>query len=112
MNQTSKRETFNLFVYGTLKNPSIMRAVLGKRLVTHHSQVVDSETVLARRAVLNGHKTISPDNTYLYAVPARHSRIQGYLLGPLSLDLLPVLRKYEGRNYRRRSVRVATRKGR
>ena len=112
MNQTARRETFNLFVYGTLKNPSIMRAVLGKRLVTHLNQVVDEDTVLARRAVLNGHRTISPDNTYLYAVPARHSRIQGYLVGPLSLDLLPVLRKYEGRNYRRRKVRVATRKGR
>jgi hypothetical protein len=112
MNQTAKRETFNLFVYGTLKNPAIMRAVLGIRLVTHHSQVVDTETVLARRAVLNGHKTISPDNTYLYAMPARHSRIQGYMVGPLNLDLLPVLRKYEGRNYRRRKVRVATRKGR
>jgi hypothetical protein len=112
MSQTTKRETFNLFVYGTLKNPSIIRAVLGKRLVAHRSQVVDSDTVLARRAVLNGHKTISPDNTYLYAVPARHSRIQGYLLGPLNIDLLPVLRKYEGRNYRRRRVRVATRKGR
>jgi len=112
MNQTAKRETFNLFVYGTLKNPSIMRAVLGKRLVTHRSQVVDTDTVLARRAVLSGHRTISPDRTYLYAVPARHSRIQGYLVGPLSLELLPVLRKYEGRNYRRRKVRVATRKGR
>ncbi|MCP4377110.1 MAG: gamma-glutamylcyclotransferase [bacterium] len=112
MSQTTKRETFNLFVYGTLKNPSIIRAVLGKRLVVHRSQVVDSDTILARRAVLNGHKTISPDNTYLYAVPARHSRIQGYMLGPLNIDLLPVLRKYEGRNYRRKSVRVATRKGR
>jgi hypothetical protein len=112
MNQASKRETFNLFVYGTLKNPAIMRAVIGKRLVIHRSEIVNEDTVLARRAVLNGHKTISPDNTYLYATPARHSRIQGYLVGPLNLDLLPVLRKYEGRNYRRRKVRVATRKGR
>ncbi|MDP6636850.1 MAG: gamma-glutamylcyclotransferase family protein [Phycisphaerae bacterium] len=112
MNQEAKRETFNLFAYGTLKNPAIMRAVLGKRLVTHRSQLVDEDTVLAKRAVLNGYKTISPDNTYLYAMPARHSRIQGYMVGPLSLDLLPVLRKYEGRNYRRRKVRVATRKGR
>jgi gamma-glutamylcyclotransferase (GGCT)/AIG2-like uncharacterized protein YtfP len=112
MNDTAKRETFNLFVYGTLKNPAIVRAVLGKRLVTHRSQVVDEDCVLARRAVLNGYRTISPDNTYLYAVPGRHARIQGYMIGPLSLDLLPVLRKYEGRNYRRRKVRVATRRGR
>ncbi|MDP6046565.1 MAG: gamma-glutamylcyclotransferase family protein [Phycisphaerae bacterium] len=112
MNENAKRETFNLFVYGTLKNPAIVRAVLGKRLVTLRSQLVDDDCVLARRAVLNGHKIISPDNTYLYAVPARHGRIQGYMVGPLSLDLLPVLRKYEGKNYRRRKVQVATRKER
>jgi len=111
-NETAKRDTFNLFVYGTLKNPAILRAVIGKRVVTHRSQVTDDNHVLTRRAVLNGHKTISPDNTYLYAIPARHSRIQGFIVGPLSLDLLPVLRKYEGKNYRRRKVKVATRRGR
>ena len=107
-----KRETFNLFAYGTLKNPAIVRAVLGKRLVTHRSLVIGEDCVLARRAVLNGYRTISPDNSYLYAVPSRDSRIQGYMIGPLSVDLLAVLRRYEGRNYRRRKVRVATRRGR
>ena len=112
MRKTEQRESFNLFVYGTLKNPTIVRAVLGKKLVTSRNELTEEDTVLARRAVLNGHKTISPDNTYLYAIRARHSRIQGYLIGPLSLDLLPVLRKYEGRHYHRRKVKVATRKGR
>ena len=112
INDPARRETFNLFVYGTLKNPAILRAVLGKRLVTHRSLVIDEDCVLARRAVLNGYRTISPDNSYLYAVPARYSRIHGYMIGPLSVDLLAVLRRYEGRNYRRRKVRVATRRGR
>jgi len=110
MSQSTTEKTFHLFVYGTLKDPSIFRAVLGKRPVTHRRKAED--TVLARRAVLNGHKILSPDNTYLYAVPAPHSRIQGYIVGPLAQDCLSALRKYEGRNYRRRRVRVATRRGR
>jgi len=112
MTPLTAEKTFNLFVYGTLKNPSIFRAVLGRRLVTHPGKLAAEYAVLARRAVLNGYKILSPDNTYLYAVPDRNSRIQGYIVGPLEQDFLAALRKYEGRNYRRRKVRVETRKGR
>jgi len=112
MTPQTAEKTFNLFVYGTLKNPSIFHAVLGKRPVTRPGALENEDAVLARRAVLSGHKVMSPDNTYLYAVPARNSRIQGYIVGPLMPESLAALRKYEGRNYRRRKVRVETRKGR
>ncbi|MDY6912923.1 MAG: gamma-glutamylcyclotransferase family protein [Planctomycetota bacterium] len=106
-----QKKPFNLFVYGTLMNPSVFRAVLGQRFVTRRRDTEDGTLLLARRAVLNGYKKISPDNTYLYAVPARHGRIRGYLIGPLAAECMTALRKYEGRNYSRRTLRVQTSRG-
>jgi gamma-glutamylcyclotransferase (GGCT)/AIG2-like uncharacterized protein YtfP len=104
----AKDAPFNLFVYGTLMNPSVFRAVLGLRIV-HSSEDADGkETVWARDAVLPRYKKISPDNTYLYAVPEEMGRIRGYLIGPLPPAHLKALRQYEGRNYTRRTVRVQT----
>ena len=108
----SPDKSFNLFVYGTLRSPSVFRAVLGRRLVTQPSEADAPDAVVARRAVLHGYKIISPDSTYLYAVPDAHGRIEGYVAGPLPDDCLAALRRYEGRNYRRRRVRVATSDGR
>ena len=107
----ASQEHFNLFVYGTLMNPFVFRAVLGLRLVTRPQLESDEETVLARPAVLNGYKKISPDNTYVYAAPEPHGRIRGYLIGPLPGESMAALRKYEGRNYRRKTVRVLTKDG-
>ena len=76
------------------------------------SAEADGETSFrARRAILPGYKKISPDHTYLYAVPERHGRIRGYLIGPLSGETLSALLQYEGRNYSRRTVKVQTRTG-
>jgi len=101
-------KTFNLFVYGTLMNPSVLRAVLGRRMVTVASDADGGEAFLARNAVLEGYKKVSPDSTYLYAVPDPHGRIRGYIIGPLPVECLKMLRHYEGRNYARRRVRVQT----
>ncbi len=101
-------KSFNLFIYGTLRHPWVFRAVLGKRLLTDGSSADEGQSVLAREAVLAGYKKISPDNTYLYAVPDPHGRIQGYLVGPLPMEAMKALRHYEGRNYRRATVQVQT----
>lgn len=106
-----KDAPFNLFVYGTLMNPSVFRAVLGLRMVSGPTDADGRETVWARDAVLSRYKKISPDNTYLYAVPDPQGRIRGYLIGPLPARCLDALRKYEGRNYSRRTVRVQTAAG-
>ena len=106
-----QRKTFNLFVYGTLTNPWVFRAVLGKQLVTKRTQADGQDILHARRAVLNGYKKISPDNTYLYAVPEAHSRIIGYLIESLPADDMEALKRYEGRNYRRKKLRVQTATG-
>jgi gamma-glutamylcyclotransferase (GGCT)/AIG2-like uncharacterized protein YtfP len=106
------KKPFNLFVYGTLMNPSVFRAVLGYRLAHVTGEADGIETVLAREAVLTGYKKISPDNTYLYAVPDPLGRIRGYLVGPLPPQSLQALRHYEGRNYSRRTLSVQTGRGR
>ena len=99
---------FNLFVYGTLMNPSVFRAVLGKRFVTVAGDADGEETILARDAILSRYRKISPDNTYLYAVPDPNGWIRGYLIGPLPVECLENLRRYEGMNYSRRTVHVRT----
>ncbi|MCE5324790.1 MAG: gamma-glutamylcyclotransferase [Planctomycetaceae bacterium] len=108
----AKATSFNLFIYGTLTNPWVFRAVLGKHLTTDAQALPAADRVLAREAVLTGYKKVSPDHTYLYAVPDPHGRIQGYIVGPLPLSDLKALRRYEGRNYRRRTMPVQTEAGR
>lgn len=102
---------FHLFVYGTLMSPSVFRAVLGLRLV-HHEETADGvDNVYACDAVLPAYKKVSPDGTYLYAVPDPHGRIHGYVAGPLPGECLAALRRYEGSNYRLLRVKVLTAEG-
>ncbi len=104
-------EPFCLFVYGTLMEPTVFRAVMGRRLVTDPHQAGGNESFLARNAVLAAYNKISPDRTYLYAVPDPQGRIHGYVVGPIPGECLAALRKYEGRNYRQVSVKVMTADG-
>ena len=100
-----------MFAYGTLMNPMVFRAVLGYRLVRREEDADGVSSFYAREAVLPGYKKVSPDNTYLYAVPDAHGRIRGLLTGPLPGEALAALRRYEGRNYRRVRVKVLTADG-
>lgn len=105
------QKPFNLFVYGTLMNPSVFRAVIGKRLVVMAGDADGVDSFLARDAVLDGYKKISPDNTYNYAVPDAQGRIRGYIIGPMPPTCMDALRRYEGRNYSKRTLRVHSKKG-
>jgi gamma-glutamylcyclotransferase (GGCT)/AIG2-like uncharacterized protein YtfP len=106
-----KLATYNLFVYGTLTDPAVFRAVLGKRLVAEKELADGVETYWACQAVLNGYKKVSPDSTYLYAVEDKGHRIHGYLIRNLPGESFRALRKYEGKNYSRRRVQVQTSEG-
>ncbi len=108
----AKLKPFNLFVYGTLMDPAIFRAVLGLNLVYDPTESDGRDNFLARPAVLNGYAKSSPDQTYLYAVPDPHGRIRGYVIGPLPGDSISALRKYEGQNYSRKRIKVETAEGR
>ena len=103
---------FHLFVYGTLMDPTVFRAVTGLRFARRRADADGVASFLPRPAILSGYKKISPDHTYLYAVPAEHGRIRGLLLGPLPGETMAALRLYEGRNYSRRTVEVRTAAGR
>ncbi len=107
----AKGDAFNLFVYGTLMSPWVFRAVLGKELVSQPDLADGKDRFFPRPAVLNGHAKISPDRTYHYAVPEPHSRIDGYLIGPLPAEALKRLRQYEGQNYSQRRTKVHTADG-
>jgi hypothetical protein len=98
---------FNLFVYGTLMNPRVFRAVLGKRLIVDPASL-DADSLLAEEGVLDNYKKISPDSTYHYAVPDPQGRIRGLLIRNLPGEAMRALRDYEGKNYVRRRVRVST----
>ncbi|MHC4293999.1 MAG: gamma-glutamylcyclotransferase family protein, partial [Planctomycetota bacterium] len=102
---------FNLFVYGTLMNPAVFRAVLGRRLVWQEVEADNVESFHPRNAVLDDYTKVSPDNTYLYAVPDPHGRIRGYLVGPLPGECMSALNKFEGKNYSRQRLRVHTKDG-
>jgi len=99
---------FNLFVYGTLMNPAVFRAVLGKSLVTRPEDADGQESFHPRDAVLDDYTKVSPDKAYLYAVPDPHGRIRGCLIGPLPVNCMPSLKRFEGKNYSRKKVRVHT----
>ena len=79
-----QNKPFNLFVYGTLMNPSVFRAVLGLDLVSRSQDADGIQYFCPKEAVLGGYKKTSPDRTYLYAVPDPLGRINGYLIGPLA----------------------------
>ncbi len=106
-----QQKPFNLFMYGTLMNPSVFRAVLGRRMVFSPGDADGVEAFHVRDAVLDGWKKISPDHTYLYAVPDTFGRIRGYVVGPLPPECMKSLLRYEGRNYSRRTVAVQTKEG-
>ncbi|MCK4277103.1 MAG: gamma-glutamylcyclotransferase [Phycisphaerae bacterium] len=107
----SVQKPFNLFIYGTLMNRSVFRAVLGVRLARRKTDADGVKAFWARNAVLGGYQKVSPDSTYLYAVPAPRGRIRGYLLGPLPGQCMTALRQYEGQNYYRKKLRVQTKDG-
>jgi hypothetical protein len=98
-------------VYGTLMVPTVFRAVLGHRLVRHPAEADGKDAFLASDAVLSGYKKVSPDGTYLYAVPDPQGRIRGYVIGPLPGECLLALRRYEGKNYRQVRLKVQTAAG-
>jgi gamma-glutamylcyclotransferase (GGCT)/AIG2-like uncharacterized protein YtfP len=111
MAKSKQTEPFNLFVYGTLMDPSVFRAVLGLGIVAEESLADGVETFHAQSAVLDGYKKVSPDNTYQYAVPDKHHRIRGYFISGLPRESLSALNLYEGTNYRRRTLQIQTEHG-
>ncbi|KKB11112.1 hypothetical protein VE25_14990 [Devosia geojensis] len=88
-----------LFVYGTLRDPDIRAAVLGR-------------DVEAEPATLPGYRTVFyPGRSYPALAPAQGQRAHGLLLTGLTGADLAMLDAFEAHEYRRDAVRVATGRG-
>ncbi|MCK4753330.1 MAG: gamma-glutamylcyclotransferase [Planctomycetes bacterium] len=104
-------EKFNLFVYGSLRDPAIFKSVSGLGFTINPSKV-DDETLFAEPALLPRYRKVSPDNVYFYAVKNASSRIDGFVIYDVPAEVMAEIDRYEGKRYGRESVRVNTAKGR
>ncbi len=102
---------FNLFIYGSLRDPEIFKSVCGRGFTRKFSNV-DDETLFAELALLPNYRRVSPDNVYFYAVKDPSSRIEGFLIYDVPVSAMAEIDKYEGKRYDRENVRVSTANGR
>ncbi|MBN2020352.1 MAG: gamma-glutamylcyclotransferase [Sedimentisphaerales bacterium] len=115
MKRTKKKkrvagDKVNLFIYGSLRDPKIFESVCG-RSFTRKSQKTDEWTLLAEPAFLAGHKKVSPDNVYFYAVATPGSKIEGFIIYDVPAEAMAEIDKYEGKRYERQTIRVHTGRG-
>ncbi len=106
--------TQNLFIYGSLRDPSILKSVCGmsftlKPSLTSHDD--DSEVLFGELALLPGHRRVSPDNVYYYAVAHANTKIQGIVIYNVPASAMADIDKYEGKHYDRETVKVNTANG-
>ncbi len=103
-------EKFNLFLYGSLRDPSIFKSVCGLSFTLRHSHVCE-DTLFAELAILPGFRRVSPDNVYFYAVAESNAKIEGFVVNNLSAEAMADLDRYEGKYYGRETVQVNTATG-
>ena len=104
-------EKTNLFVYGSLRDPSIFESVCGFSFSLKPSHVKPEKILNAELAMLAGHRRVSPDNVYYYAVPDATAKIQGFIIHDVPPSAMKVIDKYEGKLYERETVQVNTANG-
>ncbi|MGA2171922.1 MAG: gamma-glutamylcyclotransferase family protein [Sedimentisphaerales bacterium] len=105
-----KNKTTNLFIYGSLRDAEIFESVCGLSF-TRRAGKADEQTLLAEPALLPGHKKVSPDNVYFYAVASAGSKIEGLVIYDVPPAAMAEIDKYEGKRYARETVRVTTAHG-
>jgi gamma-glutamylcyclotransferase (GGCT)/AIG2-like uncharacterized protein YtfP len=89
-----------IFVYGTLQDDQLVQRLLGRRLPW-------------QPAVLEGYcRTLDASIGYPVVHPLAGASVDGRLLEGVDQDALAALDAYEGREYRRVTVRVQTSDGR
>lgn len=92
--------TSRIFVYGTLRDEHLVRRLLGRPLPW-------------RPAVLDGYRCTTDASIGFPVVhPLAGASVDGRLLENVDRDALAALDAYEGREYRRVTVRVRTSDGR
>lgn len=104
------KRTVNLFIYGSLRDRRIFKSVSGFAFTRKPSKI-DVKTLFAEPAFLPGHRRVSPDNVYFYAVKAHDARIEGLVIYDVPLSTMTEIDRYEGKRYRRETVHVYTAHG-
>lgn len=103
-------QRMNLFIYGSLRDRKIFQSVCGYSFSRKASKL-DSVTLFAEPALLPGHRRLSPDNVYYYAVPQPSARIDGMIIYDVPFSAMAEIDKYEGKRYQREAVSVNTAAG-
>jgi gamma-glutamylcyclotransferase (GGCT)/AIG2-like uncharacterized protein YtfP len=109
--KSTGQEFYNLFVYGSLREPTIFESVCGRSFTLRPSQVDEPQVLFAELALLDSYRRVSPDNVYFYAVKEPNSKIQGIVIHHIPAAVMTVIDKYEGRLYTRETVMVHTANG-
>ncbi len=103
-------DTVNIFVYGSLRDPLILKSVCGLGFSLKPSKV-SKKVLFGELALLPNYRRVSPDNVYYYAIHDRSARIEGIVLYDMPSDVLAEIDKYEGKFYDREPVEVHTGNG-
>jgi gamma-glutamylcyclotransferase (GGCT)/AIG2-like uncharacterized protein YtfP len=98
---------FNLFIYGSLRDSRIFQSVSGYAFTRKPSRL-DAKVLFAELAFLPHYRRVSPDNVYYYAVPTPDARIEGYVIHDIPITAMAEIDRYEGKRYRRETVKVHT----
>ena len=102
-----KNNKTSLFIYGSLRDRRVFQSVCGLRFSRRASKL-DGQTLFAEPAFLPGHRRVSPDNVYYYAVAAPSARIEGLVIHDIPDQAMAEIDRYEGKRYQRELVRVNT----
>jgi hypothetical protein len=97
----------NLFIYGSLRDPSIFKSVCGYSFTLRPSHT-DSDVLLGELALLHGYRRVSPDNVYFYAVADDTSKTEGFVIHDVPAWAMAEIDRYEGKLYDREAVHVHT----
>ena len=111
MESQSCEKLVNLFVYGSLREPSIFESVCGHRFSFKPSETRPRYMLRAELAMLPGFRRVSPDNVYYYAVPDKSTKLQGFIIYDIEPSTMQMIDKYEGKFYEREIVKVNTAEG-
>ncbi len=111
MKDSSTEKPMNLFVYGSLRDPSIFESVCGYSFSLKPSEARTGNVLNAELAMLPHYRRVSPDNIYFYAIPDTTSKLQGFVIYDVPASAMKVIDQYEGKFYDRETVQVHTANG-
>jgi len=104
------QERTALFIYGSLRDRTIFQSVCGYGFSRKASKI-DAGTLFAEPAILPGHRRVSPDNVYYYAISQPSARIEGMVIHDVPASAMAEIDRYEGKRYQRETVCVNTASG-